>query len=65
MDFDEALWNLLDNSYRKGDVENYQLLMAVDIFNLQAPCVLYTGQAFRYCPENAFYIFDQQIYFII
>ena len=34
-------------------------------FNLQAPCVLYIGQAFRYSPENAFYIFNQQIYFII
>jgi hypothetical protein len=28
--------------------------------NLQAPCVLYIGQAFRYAPENAFYIFNQQ-----
>ena len=34
-------------------------------FNLWAPCVLYTGQAFRRFPENAFYIFNQQIYFII
>ena len=34
-------------------------------FNLQAPCVLYIGQAFRCFPENAFYIFNQQIYFII
>ena len=25
----------------------------------------YTGQVFRYSPENAFYIFNQQIYFII
>ena len=33
--------------------------------NLQAPCVLYIGQAFRYSPENAFYIFNQQIYLII
>ena len=24
--------------------------------NLQVPCVLYIGQAFRYSPENAFYI---------
>ena len=35
------------------------------VLNLQAPCVLYMGQAFRYSPENAFYIFNQQIYFII
>ena len=33
--------------------------------NLLAPCVLYIGQAFRYSPENAFYILNQQIYFII
>ena len=33
--------------------------------NLQAPCVLFIGQAFRYSPENAFYLFNQQIYFII
>jgi len=33
--------------------------------NLKAPCVLYIGQAFHYTSENAFYIFNQQIYFII
>ena len=33
--------------------------------NLLAPCVLYIGQEFRYSPENAFYILNQQIYFII
>jgi len=33
--------------------------------NLQAPCVLCIGQAFRYSLEYAFYIFNQQIYFII
>ena len=37
----------------------------IQSFNLQAPCVLYIGQAFHYSPENAFYIFNQQIYFII
>ena len=36
-----------------------------NILNLQAPCVLYTGQAFRYSPENAFHVFNQQIYFVI
>ena len=35
------------------------------LFNLYAPRFLYIGQAFRYSPENAFYIFNQQIYFII
>ena len=33
--------------------------------HLQAPSFLYIGQAFQYSPENAFYIFNQQIYFII
>ena len=32
-------------------------------FRHRASCVL--GQAFHYSPENAFYIFNQQIYFII
>ena len=32
-------------------------------FRQRASCIL--GQAFRYSPENAFYIFNQQIYFII
>jgi len=33
--------------------------------NLYEPCVLYIGQAFRCSSENAFYIFNRQIYFII
>ena len=32
-------------------------------FRQRASCIL--GQAFHYSPENAFYIFNQQIYFII
>ena len=32
-------------------------------FRHRASCIL--GQAFRYPPENAFYIPNQQIYFII
>jgi len=32
-------------------------------FRHLASCIL--GQAFRYSPENAFYIFNQQTYFII
>ena len=31
-------------------------------FNLQAPCILYIGQAYRYSPAYAFHIFSQQIY---
>ena len=37
----------------------------VKCINLWAPWVFYIGQAFRYSPENAFYIFNHQIYFII
>ena len=33
--------------------------------NLQAPCFLSIGQVFRYSLQNDFYIFNQQIYFII
>ena len=36
---------------------------AVLTFRHCASCIL--GQAFHYSPENAFYIFNQQIYFII
>ena len=32
-------------------------------FRQRASCIL--GQAFSYTPQNAFYIFNQQIYFII
>jgi vancomycin permeability regulator SanA len=32
-------------------------------FKHRASCIL--GQAFHYSPENAFYIFNQQIYFIM
>ena len=42
-----------------------QCVATVEQLNLQARCVLYIGQAFRYSPENTFYIFNQQIYFII
>ena len=35
------------------------------LINLEAPRFLYIGQAFRYSPEYALYIFNQQIYFII
>ena len=45
--------------------EEYQKFSTVESFNLQAPCVLYIGQAFRCSSENAFYIFNQQIYSII
>jgi len=53
----ELLMNLLES----GEGRKLQSTT----LNLQAPCVLYLGQAFRYTPENAFYIFNQQIYFIV
>ena len=34
-------------------------------FNLQATCILHIGQAYRYSPEYAFYIFSQQMHLII
>ena len=39
------------------------LIHKTSTFRHRASCIL--GQAFRYSPENAFYIFNQQIYFII
>jgi hypothetical protein len=32
-----------------------------DYFNLEESCVLYTGRAYRYTPDVAFYIFFQKI----
>jgi len=32
-------------------------------FRHRSSCIL--GQAFRYSPENAFYVFNQEIYFIM
>ena len=40
-----------------------KMLDTVLTFRHRASCIL--GQAFHYSPENAFYIFNQQIYFII
>ena len=46
-------------------VFNTRLFSLHNTLNLRhrASCIL--GQAFHYSPENAFYIFNQQIYFII
>ena len=50
-------------------IVNFKISVKFSIFNLalnfrhRASCIL--GQAFRYSSENAFYIFNQQIYFII
>ena len=37
--------------------------LSVLTFRHRASCIL--GQAFHYSPENAFYVFNQQIYLII
>ena len=41
----------------------YSGILTILTFRHRASCIL--RQAFRYSPENAFYIFNQQIYFII
>jgi len=41
----------------------YHIFYPLLTFRHRASCTL--GQAFRYSPENAFYIFNQHIYFII
>jgi hypothetical protein len=47
-------------------IKVYQLYMSLGsalTFRHRASCIL--GQTFHYSPENAFYVFNQQIYFII
>ena len=46
-----------------GHLQRVTIPDAVLTFRHRASCIL--GQAFHYSPENAFYIFNQQIYFII
>ena len=47
-------------SQRRGTVRTLSNELT---FRHRASCFI--GQAFRYSPENAFYIFNEQIYFII
>ena len=44
-------------------IQYTELYYSLLTFRHRASCFI--GQAFRYYPENAFYIFNQQIYFII
>ena len=60
-----ALKGLIHRDVTNTDISNTDRTEQNALFNLSAPRVLYIGQAFRYSPENAFYIFNQQIYFII
>ena len=48
---------------RERWIERYLWSVTSLTFRYRASCIL--GQAFHYSPENAFYIFNQQIYFII
>ena len=58
-------WNVqsLRIKLKSNDMSNGKV--AQSYINLYASRFLYIGQAFRYSPENTFYIFNQQIYFII
>ena len=49
--------------YSCGDQDLKYFSLTSLTFRHRASCIL--GQAFHYSPENAFYIFNQQIYFII
>jgi len=39
--------------------------MNCHMIKLQAPCILYIGQTYRYSTEYSFFIFSQQIYLIV
>ena len=52
-----GVWDVVCAS-KKGELQ-------ILLINLLAPCDPCIGQAFRYSPETAFYIFNQQIHFII
>ena len=54
---------LLLNTLRTGLLNCLNARSRGLTFRQCASCI--QGQAFRYSPENAFYIFNQQIYFII
>jgi len=44
-------------------LEKFKTSVFTLTFRHRASCML--GQAFHYSPQNTFYIFNQQIYFII
>jgi hypothetical protein len=60
-----TLRNALFSSKTLNQSNKYFHHTVLRTINLYAPRFLYIGKAFRYSPENAFYIFNQQIYFII
>ena len=58
------IYNISFHSLLPGVSFLYTMIHSSYTLNLQAPCVLYMRQAFPYSPENAFYVFNQQIYLI-
>ena len=56
-------WRIQLNTLRTGLLNCLNARSRGLTFRHRAFCI--QGQAFRYSPENAFYIFNQQIYFII
>ena len=67
IDGEYVMWREEENSVQSfgGKTGSIQTTLSnKDVtFKHRASCIL--GQAFHYSPENAFYIFNQQIYFII
>ena len=51
-------WSIVNEARRK--IFMLQHFATGSVINLYATCVLYIGQAFRFSPENAFYIFNQK-----
>ena len=51
------------SNYFISEIKKNPRVISTLTFRHRACCIL--GQAFRYSPEKAFYIFKQQIYFII
>ena len=60
--FPRTFWTVI-NTLRTGILNCLNARSRGLNFRYRASCI--QGQAFRYSPENAFYIFNQQIYFII
>ena len=60
----KCLPQFYSHSFSNTIILTFSTLLLLSLtFRHRASCIL--GQAFHYSPENAFYIFNQQIYFII
>jgi len=58
--FERKVYRKILGPVYDNEKENWRVLTNNEIY----ASVYILGQAFRYSPENAFYIFNQQIYFI-